>query len=146
MTFERRRIIIESMAEEDVELYYMQFDITEEERKKKIAEIRKCIRACKNSESDPMLFFIAKLKGNRGILGSILIKKIDSNKISLQISIPKESNESLYGVEVVDQFIKICKEETFFKDVKYVKLDRENETMQRYMEGKGIRSNYIYVA
>ena len=145
--FERRRIIIKTMEEEEVEEYYNQLQLDQRERATKVKETKKCVRKCINANpNDSMLFFAVRERGSDRLIGTILTKNIGTGKISVQISIPRESNEWSYGVEIVDQFKKICKEEKFFRNIKILKLDTSSKSIRKYMEGKNITSSYISVA
>lgn len=146
--FKRRRIIIKTMEENEVEDYYNQFQMNENEKKEKIKGTKQVIRCCKNSKpNDSMLVFSVKEANNNKIIGTILTRTIGIGKISVQISIPREENKWSYGVEILDQFRKICKEEAFFKNINYIKLDIKDDIVKQYVEGKqDISSAYIKIS
>lgn len=146
--FKRRRIIIKTMEENEVEDYYNQLLISEEEKTRKIKETKKVVKACKDSDSNnSMLIFVVREASSNKIIGTILTRKIGLGKISVQVSIPREENKWSYGVEVLDQFRKICKEEAFFESIKFIKLDMKDDTVKTYVEAKkDITSAYIKVS
>lgn len=146
--FKRRRIVIKTMEENEVEDYYNQLPISEEEKTRKIKETKKVVKACKDSDSNnSMLIFVVREASSNKIIGTILTRKIGVGKISVQVSIPREENKWSYGVEVLDQFRKICKEEAFFESIKFIKLDMKDDTVRTYVESKkDITSAYIKVS
>ena len=144
LSFKRRRLTIRTMEEADVDEYYLQVSSPEEKRNK--AQVKRTARECKNSKSDERLLLVATEIGTNKIIGTIITKKLATGTIRVQISIPNENKKWAYGTEVIDQFVKICKEESFFKEIKFLVLDAENPISKKYMEGKGITSPYINVA
>lgn len=146
LSFERRRLKIRSMKEEDVEFYYNHFNLSEEEKKQRVKETKKMVRKSIDSTPDKMLILIAtELENDNKLIGTILTKNIGTSRISMHITIPNESKEWAYGNDLIDQFIKICKEEPFFQSIRYVKLDKENPTIRRYMQERKISSVYVPV-
>lgn len=145
LLFERRRITIRSMNENDLEYYYEQMPMEETERKSKIKEVKKIIRKAKEPTPEDMLLLVACERGNDRMLGTILTKNLGKGKISFQISFPNKDKELFYGKEVVDQFLKVCKQEPFFEKIKYVKLDTKSEIIQKYMHEKEISSSFVCV-
>lgn len=147
-TFKRRRIIIKTMEEKEVEDYYNQFPMDEEEKARKIKLTKKIVSRCKfsNPNNSMLIFVVRATKGNK-FIGTIVTQTIGVGKISVQISIPREENEWSYGVEILDQFRKVCKEEAFFDSIKFIKLDIKDDIVKKYMEGKkDISSAYIKVS
>lgn len=146
--FKRRRVIIKTMEEREVEDYYNQFSMSEEEKTQKIKETKRIVRSCRDSvPNDPMLIFVVRETSSNKVIGTILTRKIGVGKISVQVSIPREENKWSYGEEVLDQFRKICKEEAFFEGINFIKLDIKNDTVKKYVEGKkDISSAYIKVS
>lgn len=146
--FERRRIIVKTMEEGDVEPYYNQFSISEKEREEKIEATKEFAEKCKDSSPKNMLIFAVKEAGSSSnkVIGTILTRYIGRGSISLKVSVPREENEWSYGVEIIDQFAKICKEEKFFEGIKSIKLDSDSLIAQKYIESKDMKSSYINVA
>lgn len=144
--FSRRRIIIKTMEKGDVEDYYMQLPMDEKERKRKVEATKQLVKQQENSTPDSMLIFAIKEVGSNRMIGTILTKNIGTGKVSLQISIPKETNQWMYGVEIIDQFIKICREDKFFTNIKFIKLDENCNAAKKYIEGMENPSFYIKVS
>src|SRR5574344_319137 len=120
--FKRRRITITTLEEDDVLDYYLQFNnLSEELRSQRGKSVKQVIRRNKNSNN--MFIFSVKEAQSEKMIGTVLVKRIGMYNYSLQVSIPNQQKSIAYGTEVIDQFIKICKEEEFFKDFKMLKLD-----------------------
>ena len=142
--FTRRRLILKTMEENEVAEYYQQFTSMDEEEK--AAKIKDTKRSLRKKQNDILVFTVREADDNNRIIGVIFVQYLNKKIISVQTSIPNEAKEMIYGVEVIDQFIKICQVEDFFKDVKFVKLDNDDENVKKYKEGKKISSSYINVA
>ena len=142
--FQRRRITLKTMQESDVAEYYGQFNsMDEEERSKKIKSTKRSLR---QKRDNVLVLAVRAADENERIIGAIFVEYFNKKIIGDHISIPNELKELSYGVELIDQFIKICQEEKFFESVKFVKLDNDDINVKKYKEGKKITSSYISVA
>lgn len=144
MRFERRNIVIRTMEPIDVENYYFQYlQLTKAERKEKIKMMREKLSEIPNDITSKVIFVVEE-KDSKKIVGTIYgVRKCGTEEIS--ISIPNEIKLIKYGAEIIDQFLKICKEK-WWPEIKFIKLNKDNKAAEIYMKERELDSEYISVA
>ena len=127
------------MTDDDVERYYLQFpNISLATRKEKMRELRRRIRIPKEDvEVSEWVLAIENKDGK--IIGKMEVFDIGSKSAFLSIDIPYENWIGTYGVEAIDQFVKICTEQKCFRTIE---LEAKNSIVENYKKQHNL-SNYI---
>lgn len=128
---ERRLLSIANMQVKDAESYYRQYNGLEKmERLQKIKNLKERIK--KNKKNPKLYEWILAIKSkDKNVVGKIEVLSKGNGIAFLTISIPKEDWLYKYGIEAIDQFIKICKENEYFSTIE---LDEDNWIVERYRE------------
>lgn len=137
----RRLINLSNMKEEDAEKYFVQCrGLPEELQKQCTEELRGQIK--KIDEGIALGWILAiNLKSGK-LIGKMEITSIDGVEASLRIQIPNENWILKYGLEAVDQFVKICKENHYFEKIELVSC----AITEKYRKDHNISSKVIEVA
>ncbi len=114
----RRLITIANMKEEEVEDFYNQYyQYSKEEKKNYAQKLRKQIR--KLQKQQEISKWILAIHSNSGkLVGKIEVKTLEEQVVSFQIQIPNENWILKYGMEAIDQFLKICQENKYFQEIR----------------------------
>ena len=115
----RRLINLSNMKEEDAEKYFVQcLGLSKELQKQCTEELQ---RQIKKIDEGYVLGWILAINSKSGkLIGKMEITSIDGIEASLRIQIPNENWILKYGVEAIDQFLKICSENHYFKKIELV--------------------------
>ena len=144
MKFVRRHIIIRTLQVEDIEDYYYEFPkLSKTERDEKIRNMEEQLQEIENDIDSTAIFAVSE-KDTKKLIGLIYGKR--KGKLEeISVSIPNQSKLYKYGCEVIDQFLKVCKER-WANDIKFVKLNEKDAAAKIYMKEKDLESDYITVA
>lgn len=145
MNFKRRHLIIKTMEDSEVVDYYYEFPrLSKTERNKKIKTTRKELASMENDINSKVILSVIENDTNK-MIGAIYAERKDKIIEEITVSIPSESKLLRYGFEVIDQFIKICKEE-WSDEIKFIKLDKRSDATEIYLREKSLESEYICIA
>lgn len=144
MKFERRQVILKTMEEKDIVNYFYEFPVlSKEERKEGINKMKAQLKTIENDIASTIMFAVLE-KNSKKIIGFIYAQR--KNKVEeITVSIPNDSKLLKYGFEVIDQFLKVCKEQ-WPDDIRFVKLDKEDAAAKIYIKEKNLESEYVSVA
>lgn len=134
----RRTLNIRNMQVKDVENYYLQFTkMKKSEKIQAICELEERINQAKSYE-----WILAVTSRDGKIVGKIEVLELSSTTAFFTIELP--SNRKLkYGIEAIDQFLKICKENGYFSEIE---LQAKNEIVEKYKEVHSQKDYIIKVA
>ncbi len=115
---ERRLINIANMKEEEVKDFYNQYyQYTKEQKKDYEQKLAKQIRKLQTKKPSKWILAVHSKEGK--LVGKIEVKPLEETQIaSFQIQIPNENWVRKYGLEAIDQFLKICKENKYFQEIR----------------------------
>lgn len=123
----RRFLDIEKMKENEVSDYYLQnLELSRGERIKREIQLKTKIR--QNNSYEWIL--VIKLKDGR-VIGKIEVMEMSNNAAFVTINLPNKNWKMKYGIEALDQFIKICKENAYFSKIE---LEKNNSIVKRYIK------------
>lgn len=141
MKFKRRHIIIRTLQAKDIEDYYYEFPVlSKSERNEKIKNMKEQFQTMKNDIASTVIFTVLERDTNK-LIGLIYGKR-NGKLEEISISIPSETKLYKYGFEVIDQFLKVCKEQ-WSDDIRFVKLNEKDAATKIYLKEKGLKSEYI---
>ncbi len=114
----RRLVNIANMKEEEVEDFYNQYHkLSEEEKKEATQKLHQQIRKVKTKKPSKWILAIHSKEGK--LIGKIEVKPLEEERtVSFKIQIPNENWILKYGMEAIDQFLKICKENKYFQEIR----------------------------
>lgn len=135
---ERRMLNIRNMQVSDAEDYYLQFSkMKKSEKVQKICELEERIK--KNISYEWILAITSR---NGKIVGKIEVLEMSPSVAFFTIELP-DNKKIKYGIEAIDQFLKICKENEYFSELE---LEARNEIVEKYKETYSKKSYVIKVA
>lgn len=113
----RRLVNITNMKKEEAKEFYYQFpQIPEEERKKFIVKLKNQIK--RNHTQNPYKWILSIHSKWGKLVGKIEVNPLaEEQKVCVHIQICNDSWVMKYGMEAIDQFIKICRENKYFKEI-----------------------------
>lgn len=116
----RRLLSISNMTEKEAEVFYNQFPRVPQEVKEQCTEeLQKQIR--RTQENDfPLEWILAVYSRDGKLVGKIEVSSIQGQEASLVIEVPNQDWVLKYGIEAVDQFLKISRENDYFKQIELV--------------------------
>ena len=137
----RRRLDLANMKEEDAEKFYAQcLGLSKELQKQCEKELKQQIQ---KKEDDDILQWILAIYSKSGkLIGKMEISSMDGKEASLRIQIPNENWILKYGVEALDQFLKICSENHYFTRIELV----SSAITERYRKMHNLSSRIIEIA
>ena len=134
---ERRILNIKNMKREDVAEYYLQHgELTKKQRHDKEKILREQISKSKKKHFYEWILAVKSKKGK--VIGKIEVLDMGNSTAFVTINLPDGEEKNRYGVEALDQFIKICKENKYFSTIE---LEKNNSIVRNYIENHG--NNYI---
>lgn len=126
---ERRILDIKKMKRADVGEYYLQhLKLSQEEKHSREEEIRDKIKQSKDPNFYEWILAI-KLKDGK-VIGKIEVLDIGSDTAFVTINLPNKDFKMKYGQEALDQFIKICRENKYFRKIE---LEKNNSIVEKYI-------------
>lgn len=139
---EGRLLNISNMKEEEAEELFNQNNIPLDLKEQCALELKKRIH--KLAKEGDYLEWILAIRSKEGkLIGRMEITSFDEKVASLKIQIPNASNISKYGIEALEEFIEICKNNQYFVKIE---LDKNNYITKSYIRKKSLKSTEIYVA
>lgn len=110
-----RNVDILNMREEEADIFYSQFEGLPAELQQSCAdELKGQIRKSNQNTSDWILVVHSK-EGK--VIGRIEVTSFDDKEAAVRIHIPKKDIALKYGMEVVEYFLQICKDNRYFEAV-----------------------------
>lgn len=136
---ERRLLDIKNMEVEEVDDYYLQhFKLSKTEKSNREKELRARIKKAESNE------WILAIKSKEGkVIGKIEVWDTGAGTAYVTINLPNDNWKRKYGLEAIDQFIKICKENAYFSKIE---LEKKNSINKKYVAEHGLVDFRIKVA
>ncbi len=78
------------------------------------------------------------------VFGILEVEEVSKGKAKISIEIPNEMKVYKYGFESVDQFIKLCEERHYFKEIE-LETQSENRIMKNYIKTRRLDSNLVTI-
>lgn len=144
MKFTRRHLVIRTMEANDVVDYYYEFPrLSKTERSERIKKRKKELASMESDINSKVIFSVIEKDSDRliGVIYAERKKMVEE----ITVSIPNETKLLRYGFEVIDQFLKISKEQ-WAKDIKFIKLNKDDAAAKIYLKEKNMESEYISVS
>ena len=137
-----RLLNISNMKEEEAEELFEQNNIPEELKVQCAKELKKQIHRL-TKEGDYLEWILAIRSKEGKLIGRMEVTSFDEKVASLKIQIPNANYISKYGIEALEQFIEICKNNHYFVKIE---LDSNNYIAKSYIRRKSLKSTEIDVA
>ena len=116
----RRLLTISNMKEAEAEMFYDQFPkVPQEVKEECTAELKKQIRRTQENHF-PLEWILAVYSREGKLVGKLEVSSIQDQKASLIIEVPNQDWVVKYGIEAIDQFLKISRENDYFKQIELV--------------------------
>lgn len=110
-----RNVDILNMREEEADIFYSQFEGLPAELQRSCAdELKDQIRKSNQNTSDWILVVHSK---EGGVIGRIEVTSFDDKEAAVRIHVPKKDIALKYGMEVVEYFLQICKDNHYFETI-----------------------------
>ncbi len=127
---ERRLLDIKNMKVREVADYYLQYlELEQDEKNKRKSQLKERIK--QNKKVKPCEWILAIKSKDGKIIGKIEAMDMGNRIVFVTINLPNKSWKIKYGVEALDQFIKICKENKYFSKIQ---LEKYNSIVEKYVE------------
>lgn len=138
----RRRVTISEMTVKEVEEYYIQDSTLKKEKEKQSQYVRTLKKRIKglNQQKDVDTWILSIHDRDGKLIGKMEINSKEEGRAALKIDIPNETWNYKYGVEAIDQFCKICRENRYFN---VIELESDNPITQRYMTYYEVKEEII---
>lgn len=113
LVFMRKRLIIRTMMPQDAKTYYSQSELGDLENASKRIKALEIVLKRMDAKNPNMIFAVED--SNHKYIANIKCLAIGTNGTKVHIEILNEENRKKYGIDIVEEFINICKEEKLFK-------------------------------
>lgn len=144
MNFKRRHFSIRTTHNSDIENYYYEFSqLSITERAEKIKRAQEELTKMDEGINSQGMLSVLENDTNK-LLGIIRFER-KKGILGIRVLIPNESKLYRYGFEIVDQFLKISREQ-WSDEIKFVRLNEEDEAAKMYLKERDLQSEYICIA
>lgn len=110
-----RSVDILNMREDEADIFYSQFEGFGAELQQSCAEELKSLIREGNQNDSQWILVVHSKEGE--VIGRIEVTSFDNKEAAVRIQIPKKDIAVKYGIEVVEHFLQICKDNHYFEAV-----------------------------